>query len=157
MIWGMETVLKVTRMYTVGEFSPDIILSSPVTKLQGLMEYLRTRMFDELSISVATYGVDIHPDDTRMWHYPDKDRGVEVAKLTWSPISPEVELYGGPHDGRVFSVPGPYGVAMIGRIIRVAQATTVDLGELEPSVVHVDYQCGGFNDSTRRWLFVERG
>ena len=83
--------------------------------------------------------------------------------MSRSPALTTVEIYGGPHDGTLMDIGGQPGMAVTGRRIRLPMPqdpiSPVAFQE-EPTLAFpeiVDYQCSGFNDQSRRWLFSPTG
>lgn len=143
-VWSMETVRAVGRLRVSGFESREAY-----EQIDGARRMLHDRLAREIVEGARTHAVEVDPRDTVM---TEVEAPVWMRRFDarWQPRTETVEVVGGPMDGSVLAVKDAPDVFF--------QALMQDapLDDLCVTTRTVTYECVGWSEAHRRWVYGVR-
>lgn len=150
--WTLEQISNVR-----GLWAETTVDEARTTQADALWDAVRSELFKTLRHMAHPFAVELDGGDLEFHKSDVADRPwMFTVKARWNPSTHEVELRGGPADGRILAV------ARVGESLKVPVLTApvylmdADLydptGDLTPSNA-IRYDYAGWNESGRRWVY----
>ncbi len=151
-VWSMETVRAVGRLRVSGFESREAYeqIDTPATGSSvTYANMLHDRLAREIVEGARTHAVEVDPRDTVMTEV-EAPGWMRRFDARWQPRTETVEVVGGPMDGSVLAVKDAPDVFF--------QALMQDapLDDLCVTTRTVTYECVGWSEAHRRWVYGVR-
>jgi hypothetical protein len=154
MILSLPTVFALERLRVGVAIDRASILTAVDAEAFGKVH--RRKLWAALCEAAMTYAVDLDERDVVFVETTtdeDRDRNRVVYRARWSPQTNEIELVGGPADGKVFAVERPRDPF----VVCIDEGTPSEWYgyPTQPTPVvpqRLTYNPDGWNEQTRRWV-----